>query len=151
VKLTLFGSNSLNFVEFNTTGDNDNYIRCDEESKFLETEIFNLFIDCFEQSNQLYDYFEPTKFNARGIIPLMNEFNRKIEELGELSSEQEFHSYIGKLFLGKEFLASLDHNFSEWKKEWDIFRDKLQDICYDVINLINHCIEEDLILWVIGY
>ena len=73
MKIEVYDANNLNFVEMNITGDNDNYLRCDRESKYLDSDVFNLFVNCFESANKLYDYFGPTKYNSRKIIPLRNE------------------------------------------------------------------------------
>ncbi len=57
MRIELYSSEYLNIVELNTTGDNDNYIKGDSESKYLESEVFNLFANCFENANKLYEFF----------------------------------------------------------------------------------------------
>jgi hypothetical protein len=151
VKFELFDSDSLNFVELNITGDNDNYIRCDEESKYLSTEIFNIFQDCFEKSNNLYEYFEPTKFNTRSIVPLLNNFKEKLIELNNITTFEEFVHYIETQNLGTTFLLSLNEYDKSWKDHWHKYLKKIIKINEDIISLIDVCMDEDLILWVIGY
>ena len=46
MRIELFSSEYLNIVEINTTGDNENYIKGDSESKYVESEVFNLFANC---------------------------------------------------------------------------------------------------------
>ena len=70
--IELYNADLLNFVEFNVTGDNDNYNRCDEESKYLDSPVFYLFQPAFEEANKTYDYFAGTKYNSRKIIVLLN-------------------------------------------------------------------------------
>ena len=43
MRLELYDSKELNFVELNITGGNDSYIRCDKESKYIDSIVFNLF------------------------------------------------------------------------------------------------------------
>ncbi len=38
--LELYNADFLNFVEFNITGDNDDYKRCDVESKYIDIRCF---------------------------------------------------------------------------------------------------------------
>jgi len=84
MRLEIYDSKDLNFVELNITGGNDTLIRCDKESKFIDSVVFNVFTPCFENANKLYEYYGPTKYNARKIIPLRNElitFRDKLKPL----------------------------------------------------------------------
>ena len=94
MKLTLYDSKELNFVELNNTGGNDTYIRCDKESKYIDSTVFNLFAPCFEAANKLYEYYGPTKYNARKIIPLRNELLKYLEKLESLKSINDFKKLI---------------------------------------------------------
>ncbi len=151
MKIELFDADALNFVEFNTTGDDNTYIRCDEESKYIDTVVFNLFIDCFEKSNKLYDYFDATKFNARNFIPLIHELERKVKELEKISSEEAFEEYLHAQFLGKEFISKLDENDNQWRNNWLKYRKKLLRLSEDIKKLVQKCINKEKVLWVIGY
>ena len=72
--IELYNADFLNFVEFNLTGDNDNYNRCDEESKYMDSSVFYLFQPCFEEANKTYDYFsaEPSTIPERSLFCAMN-------------------------------------------------------------------------------
>ena len=72
MRLEIYGATNLNFVEFNITGDGESIQRCDKDSLYMDSELFSLFSECFENSNNLYDYFGPTKYNARNIIVQLN-------------------------------------------------------------------------------
>ena len=87
MRIELFSSDYLNIVELNTTGDNDNYLKGDSESKYVESEVFNIFANCFENANKLYEFFGATKYNARKIVPLRNELLQKSEALEKISSQ----------------------------------------------------------------
>jgi len=39
----------------NITGDGETYNKCDAESSYLDSEVFNLFTFCFEKSNHLFE------------------------------------------------------------------------------------------------
>jgi hypothetical protein len=151
MKLTIYDYKELNFVELNYTGGNEAYIRCDKESKYIDSIVFNLFAPCFEAANKLYEYFGPTKYNARKIIPLRNELLKHCEILEGLNTIDEFTSHIGQHFLGKEFLDALTNEISDWKENWKSVCDKLIAINKEMIALTEKCADEERILWITGY
>ncbi|MDX9854812.1 MAG: hypothetical protein RBS81_13605, partial [Tenuifilaceae bacterium] len=63
----------IDFVEFNITGDGENYNKCDPESLFLNMNLFNIFASCFERSNHLFEIPGQNMYNVRKIVPLQNE------------------------------------------------------------------------------
>ena len=125
LRLELFDADYLNIVEFNTTGDNDTHINGDSESTFIQSEVFNLFIGCFENSNQLYEFYGATKYDIRKIVPLKNELEKKLSALQEINHIDDFKQYIQGIFLGNEFLDKLKALYGNWEKEWKSYLDKL--------------------------
>jgi hypothetical protein len=151
MRMEMYGANNLNFVEFNTTGDNITYVPCDKDSLYMDTELFNLFSECFEKSNNIYDYFEPTKYNSRHIVVLLNElmaFRKIIESIDSLENLVDF---TGSRFLGASFVIELEKMDKNWRLNWELYKKKLQDINQQLIDIVNGCIEEEKILWLIGY
>jgi hypothetical protein len=151
MKLDIYDANSLNFVELNYTGGNDTYIRCDKESKFIDSIVFNLFTPCFENANKLYEYYGPTKYNARKIIPLRNELLTHLELLESFSDVEEFTQHISAHFLGKEFLEALKAEKPDWSEDWTFYNKKLIEMNKEMIGLTEKCADEEKILWVVGY
>lgn len=151
MKLEIYDANKLNFVELNTTGDNNNYIRCDEASRFVDTEVFNLFAHCFEEANKLYEYYEPTKYNSRKIVPLRNALLKNLDNLKTIDSKELFVEYVSNIFLGKEFILSLEKVDKAWDENWETYVVKLREINFEIIQLTEDCIENEKILWVVGY
>jgi hypothetical protein len=151
MRLEFFGIENLNFVEFNITGDDLNCHRLNEESRFISSEVFNLYVHCFEKSNELYEYFEPTKYNTRKIIVLRNELDDNLQKLSRIKSIDEFEKHIDSIFLGKNFLSELENTDSSWKEHWKMILTKLIDTNKEIIAIIDRCIDESRILWIIGY
>jgi hypothetical protein len=151
MRLEFFGIENLNFVEFNITGDDLNCHRLNEESHFLSSEVFNLYVHCFEKSNELYEYFEPTKYNSRKIIVLRNELNLNLQKLSKIKNAEEFIKYIDNIFLGKNFLSELEKADASWKENWKTTLSKLTDTNKEMVKVIDRCIDQGRILWVIGY
>jgi hypothetical protein len=151
MKIEIYDANDLNFVELNFTGGNDTYIRCDKESKYIDSIVFNIFSQCFENANKLYEYYGPTKYNARRIIPLRNELLDHLRKLETIPTSEKFKKQIGSHFLGKEFLDSLGNILPDWEIKWKFYLDKLIAINKEMIALTEKCADEEKILWVVGY
>ncbi len=151
MKLTIFDAKDLNFVELNYTGGNETFIRCDKESKYVDSIVFNLFAPCFESANKLYEYYGPTKYNARKIIPLRNELMNYLEKLQSITTLEGFKDLLSQHFLGKEFLEAMDNDDAGWEKDWKSVLSKLLVINKEMINLTEKCADEEKILWVVGY
>jgi hypothetical protein len=151
MKLGFFGIDQLNFVEFNITGDDSNYQKLSEESKYLGSEVFNLFAHCFEKSNDLYEYYEPTKFNSRKIIVLRNELVKNLFNLNKIDKQEIFSNFINNIFLGKAFLSEIEKSDIHWQKNWEEYLNKLKLLNKEMINIIDKCVEDGRVFWIIGY
>jgi hypothetical protein len=151
MKLAIYDSKELNFVELNYTGGNDTYIRCDKESKYMDSIVFNIFTPCFENANKLYEYFGPTKYNARKLIPLRNELITHCEKLEKIRTIEEFKDQINSHFLGKDFIDTLNQSEPGWEKQWKSYLDKLIIINKEIVALTEKCADEEKIIWVVGY
>jgi hypothetical protein len=151
MKLSIFDAKELNFVELNYTGGNETYIRCDKESKYIDGIVFSIFAPCFESANKLYEYYGPTKYNARKIIPLRNELMLYLEKLQSLTTNESFKDLLGQHFLGKEFLDALENEQQDWVPNWKEILSKLIIINKEMISLTEKCADEEKILWIVGY
>jgi hypothetical protein len=151
MQIELYNADLLNFVEFNLTGDDDNYHRCDEESKYMDSSVYFLFQHCFEEANKTYDYFAGTKYNSRKIIVLRNELIANMQKFESLNDIDEFINLIGSRFMGKDFLAGLAAEDSQWLSYWREYSRKIIGVSKDLIDLVEKCAFEERVLWVIGY
>ena len=151
MRIELFSSEHLNIVELNTTGDNENYIKGDSESRYVESEVFNLFAKCFENANKLYEFFGATKYNVRNIVPLRNELSDKLESLQNIKSLDDFNKHMDQVFLGQEFIDELTLEDVNWKEKWKHYLDQLIEVNKGLIEITDKCLEEQKVLWVIGY
>jgi hypothetical protein len=151
MRIDIYGLKDLNFVELNITGTENQYIKCDPESKYLDSVVFNLFADCFEKSNNLYEYYESTKFNARYIVPLRNRLLTNLTLLENIKALPEFQDHVNLKVNGKEFILALIRNDKNWMNHWTTYLEKLININKELLDIVDFCIDEDRILWVIGY
>ena len=151
MRFHLYDSKQLNFVELNVTGTNNQYVTCDPESKYLDSVVFNLFTECFEKANSLFEYYGPTKFNSRYIVPLRNRLMTNLTVLDQIRTLADFQDHISKKVLGKDFLRSLVALDRNWSGRWKDYHEKLIRLNRELLELVDFCIDEDRILWVIGY
>jgi len=151
MRIELFSADYLNIVELNITGDNDNYVKGDSESKYVESEVFNIFAPCFEEANKLYEFFGATKYNSRKIVPLHNALKKKLTALEQVSTLEEFDEHIRQIFLGEEFVDVLQTEDPQWRNQWEKYLKQLKALNAGMIELTQKCIEGQNILWVIGY
>ena len=151
MKFEIYNHRSLNFVELNTTGNNFQYVRCDPESKYIDSPLFNLFADSFEKANKLYECYGATKFNTRYIVPLRNRLMTNLAVLQNIESLADFQNHINAQIQGKEFLFALIALDKSWTDHWSIYLEKLIRINREILEIVDFCIDEDRTLWVIGY
>jgi hypothetical protein len=144
-------SECINFIEFNITGNSENYNKCDEESLYLNSNVFNIFAGCFEQSNHLFEFIGQTIYNSRKIIPLLNTLDSNLGRLVLIESIEEFRQYVTGIFLGRDLLLDLAQADPLWEQCWKFYLRRLIVINRDLIKLINRCVDEERTLWVIGY
>ena len=143
MRLEIYNSKDLNFVELNITGTEDQYVKCDPESRYLDSVVFNLFADCFEKANNLYEYYEPTKFNTRYIVPLRNRLLTNLTILENIKDFPEFQEHINSKLHGKDFLLALIRNEKNWMDRWTNYLEKLISINKDMMDLIDFCSSSD--------
>ncbi|HOK99377.1 MAG TPA: hypothetical protein PLD12_09580 [Bacteroidales bacterium] len=151
MRLNFYKLNELNFVEFNITGDNQNCQRLSEDSYYLDGEIFNIFVTCFENSNELYEYFEPTKYNARKIVVLRNELLHFLQSFEQIHDKNDFLIFLHQTFLGGAFIKALEQYEPNWHEKWNYYHQALLIINRQMIEIVDRCIDESRILWIIGY
>ena len=151
LKISLYNHRELNFVELNITGTEDTYNKCDAESKYIDSNVFNLFTQCFETANKLYEYYDATRYNTRYIIPLRNNLLTHITKFEALQSLEEFETFISEKVLGQEFLLDLVKSDKNWTGHWKQYHKQLLKVSREILELVDFCIDEDRILWVIGY
>ncbi len=141
----------IDFFEFNITGDNDNFNKCDPESLFINSSVFNIFASCFEQSNYLFEFVGQTKYNSRKLVPLRNELTENLLLLQSIETREDFKKYVINIFLGRDLLQDLAKADPNWELCWKYYLRRLIVINRNLIDLVDKCINEERILWVIGY
>ena len=141
----------IDFVEFNITGNSEDYIKCHDESLYINSSVFNIFAGCFEQSNHLFEFVGQTMYNSRKIIPLRNALDRNLERLTIIENVNEFKQYVTGIFLGRDLLIDLLRADPLWEQCWKFYLRQMILINRNLITLVDRCVEEERVLWVIGF
>lgn len=141
----------VDFVEFNITGDASDYNRCDNDSLYLRSSVFNIFGSCFERSNHLFDFVVPCKYNARQFIPLLNELSAILNELLAINNVEQFRKYFNRGFVGEEFINTISAIDANYERNWRSYMRKLIRVNRHIMRLVDQCIDEERTLWVIPY
>ena len=151
MRIELYKLDLHNLVEFSVTLSEENYRICSSDSYFMDEQLFYLFQSCFEKSSKLFDYYEPTKYDLRNIVPLLNELKKIKSKLEKSDSVDSFMEFISSRNMGAQFLKVLDKDDPDWKNHWEAIYKNLTDVCLKLLSLADQCFNEDKILWVKGY
>jgi len=151
MKFDLFTPSDLRLVEFNTTTPDKELTRVNDQSLFLDSCVFNIFLPCFETVKPNYNYFGSNCF-AEGDIQHLNKKLIEYKEVVErIDSDDAFLDFVSNKMLSRLFMQSLEIEDKNWIKNWKIYTAKLADINRKLIRLTNNCIEDTQVLWVTGY
>ena len=151
MRIELFKLDLENLVEFNITGSDENYRICSSDSWFLDEQVFFLFLPSFERSSKLFDYYEPTRYDVRTIVPLLNELKTVLQELEAIQTPEAFTALIHNQYMGAQFIDLLAKEDLQWKKHWKTYHNQLLEVCKKLVALADQCFNEDKVLWVKGY
>ncbi len=151
MRLELYRKDMNNVVELHVLEEDRPYHPGLRNSLFLDTEVFNLLVHCFESSHSLYDYQEPTRYSARQIVALHRALKKERNVLEEIQEEASFISLIRSRFMGNLFLSTLEEQDALWEKKWKFYRDRLAGVVRSLVNLTELCMNTGKTLWVTGY
>jgi len=90
-------------------------------------------------------------YNARRFIPLRNELLSNLEQLLVIKNVSQFQQYLSKVFLGKDLLEVLQQIDPEYERHWKGYIRRFIQVNRHIMRLIDQCIDEDRVLWVIPY
>ena len=71
--------------------------------------------------------------------------------MGGYQWHSTLETFIDSLFLGKEFFKKLEADSAQWKDNWVSVLDQLKEVNKKMIAIVERCIDEGRVLWVVGY
>ena len=116
MRIELFKLDLQHLVEFSISASDENYKICSSDSFFMEEKLFYLFQSCFEASSKIFDYYEPTKYDLRNLVPLLNQLKNLEEEIGFVDSPESFKKILQNRSMGNQFLKHLEKEDTAWEK-----------------------------------
>jgi hypothetical protein len=71
--------------------------------------------------------------------------------LNKIENRDAFVSFIDQLLWGKPFALALEKEDGRWTDHWESYLIELKKANHEMIQIVEKCIDESRILWVIGY
>ncbi len=151
MKIKLYTSEDLNFVEFSFSRDHQKFGPLGKNSRYLHAAVFCLFQNAFELSHFDYDYYQPTAYNDSSLIKLRNNLVEHVSIIRQIESPEELETYALKQVAGIDFLNEIKTFIPKWRIGWENIRDQVKEVVDELIELVDYCIDEDKTFWVKGY
>ena len=151
MKIELFDYKDLNIVEFNKEKSTIPKLKFSENSKFLHGSVFSIFQTAFSLSHPDYSYYEQTSYDGSKLISLRNHLQDHYSRLKNTSSTDEFSEYLKMQVEGIVFLNDLKTFYPDWKISWENIRKEILSVYDDLLEMIDNCIDEDLVFRIKGY
>jgi len=151
MNIQLLSFEELNFVQIGALPQGKPFEVCSKKSRYLHGEIFGLFQHCFELASSEFDYYSSSSYNASGVVALRNHLVTTRARLSGINNSDEFERYVLKHASGIDFVNTMKEENLDWIVSWEKLRNQLLKVGEDLIELIDKCIDEDLILWVKGF
>jgi hypothetical protein len=82
---------------------------------------------------------------------LLNELKKNYALIVAIKSFDHFVDFAGNKFMGSSFVLEIEKKDKNWRLNWEQYVTKLSDVNQQLSNLINRCIDEERLLWVVGY
>jgi hypothetical protein len=138
------------YVEFNISGDEEDYIHWCESSSFLDESIYQIFYEHFEKVSDSFNYYGPTMFIGEELKELELEFKKIAIDLNEIKSLSQLLEYLTRKNAGTNFIIELDRECCDWRNNFQTVLYSLRDVNHGLMAIIKGCINEKRVLWVLG-
>jgi hypothetical protein len=149
IKLYAFGE--LDIVQFSCLPRDEPFLPFSEKSKYLDVDVFSLFRHSFELSALEYNYYSTTGFDNALIVTLRNHLMTNQARITAVINADELEILALKQVSGMEFINALKSQDPEWRISWEKIKSELLQVGEDLIEIVDRCIDEDLVLWVTGF
>lgn len=134
------------------TGDLKEPENWNDNSRYLSSSIFgSLFWDSFESldGNKFDIVGPPTAYKDEELKKILVLLQDNLGALEKINSLEEFIQRITRF--DKVLLAELNHDYGEvWKKDWREILDKLIVVNKDLMQIVENCLKDSRVLWVLG-
>ncbi|MFW5819704.1 MAG: hypothetical protein ACOCWA_00330 [Bacteroidota bacterium] len=151
MRLRLFDYKDLNIVEFSSEMSPVSNKKFSETSKYLHGSVFSLIQTAFSLSHPDFSYYDLTQYDNNKLTSLRNHLQDHYSRLKNTASYDEFDAYLKMQVEGIVFLNDLKTFYPGWKVTWENIRKELLSIYEDLLDMIDNCIDDDLVLKVRGF
>ncbi|HYW96662.1 MAG TPA: hypothetical protein VE870_13795 [Bacteroidales bacterium] len=151
MKIKLYSSEDLNFVEFSFSSDHDGFDALGKRSRYVHSAVFSLFQDAFEHTDPDFEYYKTSSFSGQDSIKLRNHLVDQLTRIRRIESPEGLEAYALKQVAGIDFLNEIKSSNPNWRISWENLRDQIKHVVDELIEFVDFCIDEEHIFWVKGY
>jgi hypothetical protein len=152
MKIKIFDYTDLNMVIFASAGHPIEFRDLfNKKSKFLHGSVFSIIQSSFQLSHGSFSYFELNKWTGSSLVSLRNHLQDNSSRLKSANSAESFEVWILKQADGIDFLNELKKCKPDWRIIWEKTRDEIITVYTDIIDVVDDCIDDDLIFYLKGY
>jgi hypothetical protein len=123
----------------------------DKKSKFLHGSVFSIIQSSFQLSHIDFSYFELNRWAGSTLVSLRNHLQDNSSRLKNTNIEASFEAWVLKQAAGIDFLNELKKCSNDWRISWEKTKDEILSVYTDLIEIVDDCIDDDLIFYLKGY
>ena len=135
------------YAEFNMA---KHYRHWDDSSLFLKDEVFATFFNCFNTASSKFNYYGATLYSGNGLEKLLSELKNHLQMLKEVTNFASFSNMLTSYPMGVNFIRFVTSLDCDVQVEWRKLVNKLIEINEGLIEIVQDCLKNDQILWVLG-
>jgi hypothetical protein len=151
MKIHLYNQEDLNYVEFTILSLKRPYRRHTENARFLHAHVFSVVQYVYETSHKDYCYYNAVCYKDESLKVLQESLQAHILKLNDVSNSIQLETLILKQIEGIDFMNEMKTYYPNWRISWENYRDKLIQVCSELLEMVDICLEEEKVLWVKGY
>jgi len=137
------------YVEFNISGDEHRYHNWEDESLYLDETVFSVFAGGFDRSVNNFNYYGPTRYRGDDLLKLKRELGAIDSKMAAIVGKHQFVEKMAELTHSETFIKEASEVY-ELTSEWDEVLGSLKNVGRTLLDLVNQCVREGRILWVLG-
>jgi hypothetical protein len=148
--IRLYSFDELDIVQISCLPRDESFHLFAEKSKYLRGAVFTIFQHSFELSSAAYDFYAVTPFNSGQIVSLRNHLMANQSRIAAIAGASDMEKLALKQLYGIDFINFLKDQELDWRVSWEKIQADLLKLGEELIEMVDKCIDEDLVLWIKG-
>ncbi len=136
------------YVEFNIDGSLASYLHWDTRSYYLQQAVFCALAGCF--GTRAPNVIGQASYSGDELVKLLAALKAKQARLANIEDSNALIRAVTDTAMGMSFLTALTSEQHDLQTEWRTIARLLEAIVEELIELVQKCIMEERVLWVLG-